>query len=93
MWNNGKGRTLRCACANITNSDKVYCLTRKQDRSPNSGLIECEEFARFLTREELEQAQTVPLGYTSCVSYRQAQDLLGDGWTVDVISHILKNIQ
>jgi len=26
------------------------------------------------------------------VSYNQAQDLLGDGWTIDVISHLLKNI-
>lgn len=92
MWNNGEGCTRLGTCHNITHSDKVFCLTRKQDRSPNSGLIECEGFARFLTREELEMAQTVPLGYTSVVTYNQAQDLLGDGWTVDVISHILKNI-
>lgn len=44
-------------------------------------------------RRELEGAQTVPHGYTDCVSYLQAQDLLGDGWTIDVIAHILKNIK
>ena len=91
MWNNGKGgNSLRC-CANVTNSDKVYCLTRKQDRNPNSGLVEYKGFCRFLTQRELEAAQTVPTGYTDILSYSQAQDVLGDGWTVDVIKHILKS--
>ena len=89
MWNNGQGRNSFGTCDNKTHATKINCLTRKQDRSPNSGLIECEDFCRYLTRKELEQAQTVPLGYTNCVSYNQAQDLLGDGWTVDVIAHIL----
>ena len=90
MWNNGQGRNnFLGGCDNKTYADKVNCLTRKQDRSPNSGLIEYEDFCRYLTRRELEQAQTVPLGYTDCVSYNQAQDLLGDAWTVDVIAHIL----
>lgn len=92
MWNNGEGKNALGTCANVTNSDIVYCLTRKQDRSPNSGLVACEDFARFLTRRELEQAQTVPVGYTDILSYGQMQDLCGDGWTVDVISHILGHI-
>lgn len=92
MWSEGKGKGGHKSCKNVTNSRKVYCLTRKQDRSPNSGLIECEDFCRYLTRRELEQAQTVPVGYTNCVSYNQAQDLLGDGWTVDIIAHFLKYI-
>lgn len=66
----------------------MECLTTKQDRSPNSGLVEYGDFCRWLTRRELEAAQTVPCGYTDSVSYRQAQNLLGDGWTVDVIAHI-----
>ena len=94
MWNNGdkRGSELK-TCSNITNSKKVFCLTRKQDRSPNSGLIEFDDFCRFLTRQELEQAQTVPVGYTNSVSYNQAQDLLGDGWTVDVIAHLFKGLR
>jgi len=91
MWNEGKGINSELkVCANVTNKNKVYCLTRRQDRSPNSGLIEFDNFCRFLTRSELEQAQTVPIGYTDCVSYNQAQDLLGDGWTINVITHILE---
>lgn len=89
MWNNGEGKKGLGSCHNVTNDTKVRCLTRKQDRSPNSGLIEFDNFCRFLTRRELELAQTVPVGYTNCLTYNQAQDVLGDGWTVDVISHIL----
>ena len=93
MWNNGNGRTPNSrSCSNITHSDKVHCLTTKQDRSPNSGLIECEDFFRYLTQAELEQAQTVPVGYTDCVSYAQACKVLGNGWTVSVIAHILKHL-
>lgn len=88
MWGNG----VNGKCPNVTNRKKVNCLTRKQDRWSNSGLIEFEDFCRYLTRRELELAQTVPVGYTNIVSNRQAEDLLGDGWTIDVIAHILKNI-
>lgn len=93
MWNDGKGKQSGLlTCDNITNKHKIHTLTRKQDRSPNSGLIAYKDFCRYLTRRELEDAQTVPHGYTDCVSYNQAQDLLGDGWTIDVISHIFSFI-
>lgn len=93
MWNNGLGRTNLQACRNITNDIKIGCLTRKQDRAPNSGLIKHGDFCRYLTRREMELAQTVPVGYTNAVSYNQAQDLLGDGWTIDVIVELLKELK
>ena len=94
MWNNGQGRINGLgSCDNVTNSEKVYCLTRKQDRCPNSGLIEFDDFCRYLTRREIELAQTLPIGYTDGLSYNQMQDLCGDGWTVDVIAHILKGLK
>lgn len=92
MWANGFGKGGIESCANVTRSEKVYCLTLKQDRSPNSGLIEYEDFCRYLTQKELEQAQTLPPGYTKAVSYNQAQAVLGNGWTVDAIAHILKGL-
>lgn len=89
MWNNGKGEgSTLGSCPNITNAEKIYCITRKQDRCPNSGLIEFDDFCRYLTRREIEQAQTLPIGYCDSVSYNQMQDLCGDGWTVDIIAHI-----
>lgn len=93
MWNNGNGRNnFIGGCDNKTYSDKINCLTRKQDRAPNSGLIEFEDFCRYLTRNEIEQSQTLPIGYTDLLSYNQMQDVCGDGWTVDVIAHIFKGI-
>ena len=89
MWNNGQSHNNELkSCANVTNSDKVFCLTRKQDRCPNSGLIEFDDFCRYLTRREIELAQTLPVGYTDDLTYGQMQDVCGDGWTVDVIAHI-----
>ena len=76
-------------CVNVTNADKVRACTTDQRRVPNSGLVACDDFCRLLTRRELEQSQTVPLGYTDCLSYTQACNVLGDGWTIDVIAHIL----
>ena len=93
MWNNGQGRNKFNSCLNVTNKIKVGCLTRKQDRCPNSGLVAYKDFARYLTRSEIEQAQTLPVGYTSMLSYNQMQDVCGDGWTVDVIAHIFKGLK
>lgn len=93
MWNEGEGRKSKGSCANVSRTDKVYCVTRKQDRCPNSGLIEFEDFCRYLTREEIERAQTLPSGYTNMLSYAQMQDVCGDGWTVDVIAHIFNSLK
>lgn len=44
---------------------------------------------RYFNQLEMERCQTVPEGYTKCLSRNEAADVLGDGWTVDVIAHIL----
>lgn len=94
MWSDGEGRnSANFGCANVTHTEKIQCLTTKQDRCPNSGLVEYEDFCRYLTRGELEQAQTVPTGYTDCLSYGQASKVLGNGWTVDVIAHIFQSLK
>ena len=41
----------------------------------------------------IETALTVPEKYVECMTEKEAADLLGDGWTVDVISHIFRNIK
>lgn len=43
---------------------------------------------RFFTKREMERLQTVPEGYTDILTDKQALNVLGDGWTVDVIAHI-----
>ena len=48
---------------------------------------------RKLTPLECERLQTVPDNYTNHVSDTQRYKMLGNGWTVDVVAHILKGIR
>ena len=48
MWNGGQGRNGDGSCENVTNAKKVYCITRKQDRCPNSGRLNLRTFADTL---------------------------------------------
>ena len=48
---------------------------------------------RKLTPLECERLQTVPDNYTNHVSKTQRYKMLGNGWTVSVISHILSNME
>jgi site-specific DNA-cytosine methylase len=47
---------------------------------------------RILTPTECERLQTVEDGYTEGVSATQRYRMLGNGWTVDTIAHILGGI-
>lgn len=55
--------------------------------------IQDVEGLRYITPTECERAQTVPDGYTDCVSNTQRYKMLGNGWTVDVIAHIFKGLK
>jgi site-specific DNA-cytosine methylase len=48
---------------------------------------------RLFSPLECERLQTVPDNYSSVVSNTQRFNMLGNGWTVDVITHIFKNIR
>lgn len=48
---------------------------------------------RKLTPIEYERLQTLPDNYTDCVSDTHRYTSIGNGWTVDVIAHILKSIK
>ena len=48
---------------------------------------------RKLTPVECERLRTVPDNYTNHVSNSQRYKMLGNGWTVDVIAHIMKGIE
>lgn len=52
-----------------------------------------EFFFRCITPLECERLQNVPDNYTNVVSATQRYRMLGNGWTVGVVSHILKNIK
>ena len=48
---------------------------------------------RKLTPLECERLQTLPDNYTEGVSNTQRYKMIGNGWTIEVIKHILKNIK
>jgi len=48
---------------------------------------------RKLTPIECERLQTLPDNYTEGISNSQRYKALGNGWTVDVITHIFKNME
>lgn len=53
-------------------------------------IIDNNEQIREITPLECERLQTVPDNYTNIVSNSQRYKMLGNWWTVDVITHILK---
>lgn len=65
--------------------EKSNCLTAS---SQNLCKVTNEWF-RKLTPIECERLQTVPDNYTEGVSNSQRYKMIGNGWTVDIIAHIL----
>ena len=51
-----------------------------------------DDVIRRFTIEELEKLQTLSAGYTEGVSDKARIKAIGNGWTVDVIVHILKGL-
>ena len=73
-------------------AEKANCLTVRGEPSWNCNYVTQNGRIRKLTPIEYERLQTVPDNYTSCVTDKYRYNVLGDGWTVDVIVHILKYI-
>lgn len=76
--------------------NKSQCLTALGGgQGGKTGLYQIPESKvyRKLTPTECERLQTVPDGYTEGVSNNQRYKMLGNGWTVDVIVHLLKNMK
>jgi len=72
---------------------KSGCLTALGHKKWNENYLHRDGVYRYLSQTEIEKLQTLPIGYTKILSYDEAYDCIGDGWTVDVIAHILKNIE
>ena len=69
--------------------EKSHCI---QAGSVNQGIINEKYNWRKLTPIECERLQTVPDNYTEGVSNSQRYKMLGNGWTVKVIEHVLTNM-
>ena len=67
------------------------------DRKPSAKIFDNYDGTgfdciRYLWKEERARLQGVPEQYVACMSEKEAADLLGDGWTVPVIAHILSGL-
>ena len=71
---------------------KMNCLTATYSKAENTVLDKQWLYRRY-TPIECERGQTVPDNYTEGVSNTQRYKMLGNGWTIDVIVHILKGIK
>ena len=87
-----KARALLCSDSRPL-KDKEKMLHRYQkfttivwDEKGNNDSI------RYLNQTELERCQTVPEGYTKCLTRNEAANVLGDCWTTDIIAHIFSFI-
>jgi len=86
---NGKGHG--------SQDQRAYYLDNKHGcldtgASGKAKILETDGRVRKITRNEAERLQGVPDNYTDCVSQAQAFKMLGNGWTVDVVAHIMKKI-
>lgn len=71
---------------------KAHTLTRVGYSKRSFTGVYNKDGIRKLTPLECERLQTVTEGYTDFVSNTQRYKMLGNGWTVDVIAHIFRNI-
>ena len=73
----------------VRDDDKSNCLTTVQ----KDNVVVSKDMWRKLTPLECERLQTLPDNYTNHVSNSQRYKMIGNGWTVDVIAHILKGME
>ena len=65
----------------------------RNDGTAGQALAKINNIIRRLTPVECERLQTVKDNYTNHVSDSQRYKMLGNGWTIDVIVHILNYIK
>lgn len=76
------------------NANKFHTILA-EGGSKTKGIAICNDVGwwRKLTPIECARLQTVPDKYCACVSNSQQYKMLGNGWTIDVIVHIFKNLK
>jgi DNA (cytosine-5)-methyltransferase 3A len=81
--------------------DRVYSIYGKSisisanggGRGAKTGLYYVDGKVRRLTPVECERLQTLPNNYTEGLTDAQRIKAIGNGWTVDIIAHILSHIK
>jgi len=76
-----------------TANDKSSCITANLYKGVPYNVLVDNGCIRKLHPIECERLQTVPDNYTEGVSNTRRYHMLGNGWTVEVIKHILQNMK
>lgn len=90
--------TFLCAdCNGRVDENKANTLTQRYSKGVetfggNPFLYDGKIFRKF-TPVECERLQTIPDNYTAGVSDSRRYNMLGNGWTMKVISHLLKQLK
>lgn len=71
-------------------NSKAKTLTANMYKGVPYGVM--KDLNRRLSVIECERLQTLPDNWTDCISKTQRYKSIGNGWTIDVIAHILKHI-
>lgn len=75
-------------CVTTVSKDNVVIFSKEKF----FPALENRDKWRYLTADEMEKLQTLPSGYTNCVSESARVKAIGNGWTVDVIAHIFSGM-
>ena len=62
-------------------------------RGNKANLVYHNGVIRKFSRAERERLQTIPVGYTNSMKKSHAYTAIGNGWTVEVIKNIFKNME
>ena len=89
--NEGDGINLSFPCSLSRRGRVIKGKSNCLDTSCNICVYIDNSIRRF-TINELEKLQGLPIGYTNHVSDRSRIKAIGNGWTIDVIEHILRNL-
>lgn len=92
-----------CATLNIRGHDILKRVNNKRFKAPTltscrGGNLQKKVYdeekkqCRKLTPNEYRKLQTIPTWYKMNVSNSQVYNMCGDGWTIEVIKHIFKNL-
>lgn len=82
----GKDASQRCMIHRYNTTGMTTVIYKDEKMDLSDGL-------RYCTQRELERLHNIPEGYTEILNKSQAGNLIGDGWTIDIISHIFSFIK
>ena len=73
-------------------NQKGNCLTTKNCHTNQYLLNRDKSKIRLLSADEFERLQTLPIGYTKELSNSERFKVIGNGWTINVIAHLLRGL-